>query len=154
MLPLCLDCSGLKLHPAENKLISFSRVKLLRKKSALKVASIEGNPPAERPVSGMISSGVLVRYPTQVSKLSLCFPKCLPNIQLSFCIRWGPGISPHLYLCSRYLHRTACYCCQQSSPHSYFLSHLNSLSLGLGAVFISPYLTFRKEIQTQRLSSA
>ncbi|KAK7805542.1 hypothetical protein U0070_023145 [Myodes glareolus] len=39
--------------------LAFFIVKLLRKKSALKVASIEGNPPAERPVSGMISSGIL-----------------------------------------------------------------------------------------------
>ncbi|XP_049977219.1 sialic acid-binding Ig-like lectin 5 isoform X1 [Alexandromys fortis] len=37
----------------------FFIVKLLRKKSALKVASIEGNPPAGSPVSSMISSGIL-----------------------------------------------------------------------------------------------
>ncbi|XP_038169748.1 sialic acid-binding Ig-like lectin 5 [Arvicola amphibius] len=43
----------------------FFIVKLLQKKSALKVASIEGNPPAGSPVSSMISSGILVRYPTQ-----------------------------------------------------------------------------------------
>ncbi|XP_057612186.1 sialic acid-binding Ig-like lectin 5 [Chionomys nivalis] len=37
----------------------FFIVKLLRKKSALKAASIEGNPPAGSPVSSMISSGIL-----------------------------------------------------------------------------------------------